>query len=77
MSKKLANKIWDEHKGIIDSFDLICTNGHNYTDERDCQAIFHAINTLIRMEPSKDVLSAIEYLKGSKHYSESNNSSEY
>lgn len=74
---ELAKEIWEEHKDTIDTFDLMCTNGHTYEDERDCQALFHAIDTLRRMEISLEVEQAISYLKGSKHYSESNKDSDY
>lgn len=74
---KLARAIWNQHKDTIDSFDLTCTNGHKYEDERDCQALFHALVTLKRMKPTKDVIEARNYLLKSKHYSVSNEDAEY
>lgn len=76
-AEELANKIWQQHIEVFESFDLVCTNGNSLEDETKSNALFNAIVTLGFMEQTEVVKSALEYLKGSKYYSDSNKDSDY
>lgn len=79
---KLAIDIWNKHIEVFESFDLVCNNGHSLEDETKSNALFNAIVTLEIMYKFNDfqleeIQEGIDYLKGSKYYSESNSKSEY
>ena len=80
---KLALEIWNKHIDIFNSFDLVCNNGHSIEDETLCNALFNALTTLEQMLKVASPINklrineAIDYLKGSKYYSEENVNSIY
>lgn len=82
--KDLAINVWSQHINVFKHFDLVCHNGHSLEDETKCNGLFNALVTLERMldistgkDERNEIEGAIEYLKGSKHYSEDNADSEY
>ena len=82
LSKEIANKIWNKHIEIFNSFDLVCNNGHSLEDEIKSNALFNAIVTLNEMLEipnidAKIYIQAISYLQGSKYYSIENKNSTY
>jgi len=83
-AQKLAKKIWEQHIDTFGHFDLVCHNGSSLEDETKANALFNAIVTLENMLPlpisardSNEIEDAIEYLKGSKYYSDDNVNSKY
>ena len=80
MEVKLAKEIWEKHIDIFQHFDLVCNNGSSLEDETKSNALFNAIVTLEVMKKrykDEKVDEAINYLKGSKYYSESNCDANY
>lgn len=80
----LAKDIWQKHVDVFDSFDLVCHNGHSLEDETMSNGLFNALVTLELMLMTNVthfemniIEEAIQYLKGSKYYSEENKDSEY
>lgn len=78
----LANKIWERHIEVFSHFDLVCNNGSSLEDEIKSFSIVSAIVTLEEMDKrmpytDTEILSAIEYLRCSKHYSDDNSNSTY
>lgn len=79
---KLANDIWSRHIEVFEQFDLVCNNGHSLEEETKSNALFNSIVTLEEMYKVNDfqleeIQKAIDYLKGSRYYSESNKDSDY
>lgn len=78
---ELAIKIWNEHIAVFEEFDLVCHNGNSLEDETKSNALFNALVTLRFMQKfnceSTSIQEAIDYLKKSKYYSESNEGGEY
>lgn len=79
---ELATEIWDEHIEVFTHFDLVCHNGHSLEDETRSNALFNSLITLDILQTygnlnSEAVQEAIDYLKGSKYYSEKNKNSSY
>lgn len=81
---KLAIEIWNEHIEVFEHFDLVCHNGHSLEDETKSNALFNTLVTLNRMyriemnmDKLEEINKSIQYLKGSKYYSESNKDSKY
>lgn len=80
---KLAIKIWEKHIEVFEHFDLVCHNGSSLEDETKSNALFNALVTLEQMlKVSNPVVKlrineAIDYLKGSRYYSEANQNSTY
>ena len=79
---ELAIKIWNEHIEVFNSLDLVCYNGHSLEEETKSTALFSALVTLQKMCEYNDfqleeLQGCIEYLKGSKYYSEANGDSDY
>ena len=84
LANELAKDIWQKHVDVFDSFDLVCHNGNSLQDETMANGLFNALVTLDYMLIStpngfkkKLIIQAVEYLKGSKYYSESNSKSDY
>lgn len=78
---ELANKIWNKHIEVFNHFDLVCHSG-DLEEETKSNALFNAIVTLEMMYEFnnfqlEEIQNAINYLKGSKYYSESNSGSYY
>lgn len=81
---ELAIEIWNEHIEVFEHFDLVCHNGESLEDETRSNALFNSIVTLNRMhsiekspEKLEEIEKALEYLKGSRYYSDSNQNSDY
>ena len=79
---KLAIEIWNKHIEVFRLFDLVCHNGSSLEDETRSNALFNAIVTLETMYKWNDfkleeIQESIDYLKGSKYYSEENQNSTY
>ena len=80
---KLAIEIWEKHIEVFMHFDLVCHNGSSLEDETRSNALFNAIVTLEEMLKVANPINklrineALNYLKGSKHYSEENQNSTY
>jgi hypothetical protein len=79
---ELAIGIWESHIEVFKHFDLVCNNGHSLEDETKTNALFNALVTLEEMYKYNDrqlteIEEAIDYLKGSKYYSENNKDSKY
>jgi hypothetical protein len=80
---KLAIEIWDKHIDVFMHFDLVCHNGSSLEDETRSNALFNAIVTLEQMLKVANPINklrineAIDYLKGSKYYSDVNQSNTY
>ena len=80
---KLAIEIWDKHIDVFMHFDLVCHNGSSLEDETRSNALFNAIVTFEQMlKVANPVMKlrineAIDYLKGSRYYSEANQNSTY
>lgn len=80
---RLANKIWEKHIDVFDHFDLTVPTG-SLEEETKHTALFSAIVTLEIMlaiefnTASREMLNGeVDYLKGSKYYSEHNKDSDY
>ena len=61
---------------------MVCYNGGSLEDETRSNALFNALVTLETMYKCKDfqleeIQEVIDYLKGSKYYSEANQDSTY
>ena len=75
---KIAIEIWDNHIEVFKHFDLVCHNGNSLEDETRSNALFNAIVTLEYMSKMANKINklqineAINYLKGSKYYSDAN-----
>lgn len=79
---ELAIEIWNKHIEVFEHFDLVCHNGSSLEDETRSNALFNTLVTLETMYKWNDfqleeIQEAIYYLKGSKHYSDANQSSTY
>jgi len=79
---KLAIEIWDKHINVFDHFDLVCNNGNSLEDETKSNALFNALVTLetmlhLNVYIREELIEAIDYLKNSKYYSESNKNNTY
>ena len=79
---ELAIEIWDKHIEVFEHFDLVCHNGSSLEDETRSNALFNALVTLETMYKWNDfqleeIQEAIDYLKGSKYYSEANQNGTY
>lgn len=80
---ELAIEIWNKHTEVFEHFDLVCHNGSSLEDETRSNALFNALVTLELMlkvaNPTVKlrINEAIDYLKGSKYYSEANQNSTY
>jgi len=80
---ELAIEIWNKHIEVFEHFDLVCHNGSSLEDETRSNALFNALVTLeLMLKVANPVVKlrineAIEYLKGSKYYSEANQNSTY
>lgn len=79
---ELAKKIWEQHIEVFEHFDLVCHNGSSLEDETKSNALFNALVTLDNMYAWNDfqleeIQNAIDYLKGSKYYSEANKDNDY
>lgn len=80
---KLAIEIWDKHIVVFEHFDLVCHNGSSLEEETRSNALFNAIVTFEQMlKVANPVMKlrineAIDYLKGSRYYSEANQNSTY
>ena len=80
---KLAIEIWEKHIEIFRLFDLVCDNESSLENETRSNALFNAIVTLKEMLKVANPINklrineAINYLKGSKYYSEENQNSTY
>lgn len=81
---KLAKDIWEQHIEVFNSFDLVCHNGSSLEEETKSNALFNALITLERMkereintEEINKIDESINYLKGSKYYSDYNTQSDY
>jgi hypothetical protein len=75
----LAIEIWNKHIEVFEHFDLVCHSG-SLEEETKSNALFNAIVTLEFMYKFNDfqleqIQKAIEYLKGSKYYSDVNKDS--
>jgi hypothetical protein len=78
----LATEIWNKHIEVFKHFDLVCHNGSSLEDETRSNTLFNALVTLDMMYKNnngrlKEIQEAIDYLKGSKFYSEENRNSDY
>lgn len=79
---ELAIEIWDKHIEVFEHFDLVCHNGCSLEEETRTNALFNALVTLEVMYKWNnfklgEIQEAIDYLKGSKYYSEANQNSTY
>lgn len=80
---ELAIEIWNKHIEAFEHFDLVCHNGSSLEDETRSNALFNALVTLeLMLKVANPVVKlrineAIDYLKGSKYYSEANQNSTY
>ncbi len=80
---ELAIEIWDKHIEVFQDFDLVCHNGTSLEYETRSNALFNALVTFEHMLNLANpvmklrINEAIDYLKGSKHYSDSNQNSTY
>jgi len=79
---EIAIEIWNKHIEVFEHFDLVCYNGSSLEDETRSNALFNALVTLETMYKCNNlqlekIQEAIDYLKGSKYYSESNKNSTY
>lgn len=79
---ELAIEIWDEHIEVFEHFDLVCNNGSSLEEETRSNALFNALVTLETLYKCNDfhleeIQEAIDYLKGSKYYSDANQNSTY
>lgn len=79
---KLAIKIWEKHIEVFDHFDLVCHNGTSLEEETRSNALFNALVTLHAMHKwnnfkQDEIQQSIDYLRGSKYYSEKNQNSTY
>lgn len=81
---ELAIEVWNRHIEVFEEFDLVCHNGSSLEDETKSNALFNAIVTLETMYKwewndfqLKKIQDAIDYLKGSKYYSDVNKKSSY
>ena len=80
---ELAIEIWEKHIEVFKHFDLVCHNGSSLEDETRSNALFNALVTLdVVLKVANPVTKlrineAIDYLKGSKYYSENNSGSSY
>ena len=79
---KLAVEIWEQHIDVFTHFDLVCHNGSSLEEETRSNALFNALVTLENMYKYnnfqlEEIQEAIDYLKGSRYYSVSNEKSTY